>query len=101
MGIETISAYAVAIFIILVLINLMLKSAKRKVTVSYDKLESVKCYQIFYCEKGTKNWHKVNVVATSVILNNLKSGKTYQIKVRGKARLNKKNVYSVGGTHAC
>lgn len=29
MGIETISAYAVAIFIILVLINLMLKSAKR------------------------------------------------------------------------
>lgn len=71
-----------------------LKSAKRKVTVSYDKLESVKSYQIFYCEKGTKNWHKVNVVATSVILNNLKSGKTYQIKVRGKARLNKKNVYT-------
>lgn len=29
MGIETISAYAVAIFIIVVLINLMLKSAKR------------------------------------------------------------------------
>ena len=29
MGIETISAYAVAIFIILVLINLMLKTAKR------------------------------------------------------------------------
>lgn len=29
MGIETISAYAVAIFIILVLINIMLKSAKR------------------------------------------------------------------------
>lgn len=29
MGIETISAYAVAIFIILVLINLMLKSARR------------------------------------------------------------------------
>ena len=29
MGIETILAYAVAIFIILVLINLMLKSAKR------------------------------------------------------------------------
>ena len=29
MGIETISAYAVAIFIILVLINLMLKYAKR------------------------------------------------------------------------
>jgi len=28
-GIETISAYAVAIFIILVLINLMLKTAKR------------------------------------------------------------------------
>ena len=29
MGIETISAYAVAIFIILVLINFMLKTAKR------------------------------------------------------------------------
>lgn len=29
MGIETISAYAVAIFIILVLINLMLKSARK------------------------------------------------------------------------
>lgn len=29
MGIETISAYAVAIFIILILINLMLKTAKR------------------------------------------------------------------------
>ena len=58
-------------------------SSKKKLKVSWKKSPGkVSGYQIYYRVKGTSTWKKVYTSSTSKTLKNLKSGKTYQVKIR-------------------
>jgi hypothetical protein len=54
-------------------------SKKGKVT--FRKLKGASCYCIYYKKIGTSKWKSKIITKNSVRLNNLKSGKTYQVKV--------------------
>lgn len=71
-------------------------TAKSKaIKVSFKAIEGVNGYEIQYSTvKSMKNAKKAVVASTSSTIKNLKSGKTYYVRVRGYKVINGKKVYS-------
>lgn len=69
--------------------------SKNKIRVSIKKRETVNGYQILVAtdKKFKKNLKKVSTTSQTVILKNLKKGKTYYIKVRAYKLNGKKKIY--------
>ena len=72
--------------------GLELKAAKGAIKVSYDKKDGGVKYQISYRIKG-KSWKNATATDTSTTVKGLKSGKTYEVKVRAFKRVNSTNYY--------
>ena len=73
--------------------GLELKADKGAIKVSYDKKDGGVKYQICYRIKGKSSWKKTTATGTSATVKNLKSGKTYEVKVRAFKKVNGTNYY--------
>ena len=64
----------------------------KKMTVKYKTVKGDCRYQIAYRIKGTSAWTKVNTtLQTAKTIKNLKSGKTYQIRIRAYKKVDGRN----------
>ena len=58
------------------------KAGKKKLTAKWSLVPYATKYQVNYRVKGTKTWKKVTTTNAYKTIKSLKSGKTYQVKVR-------------------